>query len=392
MDVGSQLQAVSGLGLRFFTHIRCLTEMGYEVKVIALRTPNQKLVETQTISVPDSALNIKTETVNLPERRYSAVGFWLVPCLNRTKAEWFQPYTSLQVTEQVRHLIDSDTEFVLFQGEEAAVLGLAIKDIGRSFKAIYDLNDITFVKAWRHLKQLKFGVRKLLYLAQLPATLVSDFRCINRFQTTLVCSQTDEQLLNRFALKRSVVSIPNVFAVKEVRRRSFQPVIGLIGTLKYEPNFEAARFIAKQIVPAMRREGFKTHTLIAGEVESTEREQLTDPDVTCLGYLDNAQTFWDAIGVFICPLFVGGGTRLKLIESAFQGVPIIASQIAAEGLGFIDQKHFLLAESVSDYVTAFKRLTADPSLYQQLSMNAYTHVKANFGHNSALAAFKKALA
>ena len=48
----------------------------------------------------------------------------------------------------------------------------------------------------------------------------------------------------------------------------------------------------------------------------------------------------------IVPLRVGGGSRLKIIEAAANGLPVVSTRIGAEGLGLSHRDHYLATERV----------------------------------------------
>ena len=62
----------------------------------------------------------------------------------------------------------------------------------------------------------------------------------------------------------------------------------------------------------------------------------------------------------VAPLRLGGGTRVKVLEALAAGKAVVASPLAAEGIGAVDGEHLLLAESDEELADATTRLLADP--------------------------------
>jgi len=51
-----------------------------------------------------------------------------------------------------------------------------------------------------------------------------------------------------------------------------------------------------------------------------------------LGYVKKSKDFYQQIDCLLAPLFVGSGTRIKILESLSFARPVISTQIGAEGI------------------------------------------------------------
>ena len=64
--------------------------------------------------------------------------------------------------------------------------------------------------------------------------------------------------------------------------------------------------------------------------------------------------------VYVVPLRVGGGTRLKIFEGLAMGKAVVSTTIGAEGLPLVDGTHFLRADGPADFARAVVSLLRDP--------------------------------
>jgi polysaccharide biosynthesis protein PslH len=71
--------------------------------------------------------------------------------------------------------------------------------------------------------------------------------------------------------------------------------------------------------------------------------------------------------IYICPIHTGGGTRLKILDALAMEKPLIATQMAVEGLGLIDGMHYLRAETGADFVKQIRLLEANAALGLQIA-------------------------
>jgi glycosyltransferase involved in cell wall biosynthesis len=82
--------------------------------------------------------------------------------------------------------------------------------------------------------------------------------------------------------------------------------------------------------------------------------------------------------VAVAPLLAGGGTRLKILEAAACGVPVVSTRIGAEGLGFEPEREILLRDTAKDFASAVADLLADPARRARLAGAARARVEAFF--------------
>ncbi len=108
-----------------------------------------------------------------------------------------------------------------------------------------------------------------------------------------------------------------------------------VGTLGYFPNADAARFLCRDIVPALRRlSGHAIVVDLAGAGDTTGLRDIAQmPEVTLLGYVEDLAPLYAAADIAVAPLRAGGGTRIKILEAFAHGVPVVATWLAARHRG-----------------------------------------------------------
>jgi glycosyltransferase involved in cell wall biosynthesis len=82
--------------------------------------------------------------------------------------------------------------------------------------------------------------------------------------------------------------------------------------------------------------------------------------------------------VYVVPLRIGGGTRLKIFEALAMGKAVVATTVGAEGLPVVPGEHFLQADSAGDFAQAVVTLLKDPSRRQALGMSGRQLVKERY--------------
>jgi glycosyltransferase involved in cell wall biosynthesis len=64
--------------------------------------------------------------------------------------------------------------------------------------------------------------------------------------------------------------------------------------------------------------------------------------------------------VYIVPLRIGGGTRLKIFEALAMGKAVVSTTIGAEGLPLVSGEHFVQADDPATFASAVVALLKDP--------------------------------
>lgn len=152
------------------------------------------------------------------------------------------------------------------------------------------------------------------------------------------------------------------------------------GRMDYRANAEALRFILNELVPALRYSaGDDIRVIVAGAQIPEWCLQRTDDIVSYHSDVPDMRRFLAVADAVIVPLSIGGGTRLKILESFAARVPVISTAKGMEGIACRDGKHALMAERrASDFVSKIKTLAGDADLREKLKASAYNLVVESY--------------
>lgn len=107
-----------------------------------------------------------------------------------------------------------------------------------------------------------------------------------------------------------------------------------VADLGYEPNLHAARLLLADIFPQVLHRCPDTTLAIVGSdppnwLITAARHQ---PRVTVTGWVPDVAPWLDAAHVVVCPLTIGGGIKVKVLEALARGCAIVATPVALQGL------------------------------------------------------------
>ena len=176
-----------------------------------------------------------------------------------------------------------------------------------------------------------------------------------------------------------VEQVPNAVDVRTLptsRRPSCggaSPTILFVGNLTYAPNREAATLLATEILPELKaRLGPGVRVKLVGPCDR-ELGRLAAPGVEITGFVADLRPIYAAADIVVVPLRSGAGTRLKLLDAFAQGIPVVASSIAAAGLEVTGGRHLILAEGPVETAAAVERLLLNPELAQVFALDQRGH-------------------
>jgi glycosyltransferase involved in cell wall biosynthesis len=140
------------------------------------------------------------------------------------------------------------------------------------------------------------------------------------------------------------------------------------GAVTYYANLDAVNYFIGEVWPRVRQHVSRARFTVTGGTGKIDISALKNqPGVTFSGYLPSIAPAVQASWGTVIPLRVGGGTRLKILESMALGTPVIATRKGAEGLDVEDGKDILLADTPEELTDAICQLFDDPALRARLS-------------------------
>jgi glycosyltransferase involved in cell wall biosynthesis len=95
----------------------------------------------------------------------------------------------------------------------------------------------------------------------------------------------------------------------------------------------------------------------------------------------------EAGAVFVVPLRVGGGTRLKIFEAMAMGRPLASTSIGAEGLPITDGIHGRIADGAEGFSAAVLDLLTEPERAAAVALTAAAYVRSEFGWDRVASKF-----
>jgi glycosyltransferase involved in cell wall biosynthesis len=323
-------------------------------------------------------------------RRHGFAAHYLRGILNAQDQYPLQPFAGRTQAAEVGRLLD-ETPDITFVHRLPAMCAV-LRSGRRPARMFFDLDDVEHLVRLREAVQPPFWPGKLGYAAQVPALVVAEWSGAARSRRTFVCSEADGRHLRRFGMRR-ISTIPNAVEMpKAAAPPTSAPTLLFLGLCSYRPNFDAAERMATRIMPLVQRDFPQAQLLIAGaESDTLPSRQGSPPGVSYLGYVDDLAALYGRSRVVCCPIGLGGGTRIKLVEAASYGRPMVSTRIGAEGLDFDDETEILLRDSDEAFAVACVDLLRDEARCTALGAAARHKALALYDAGAVMTVIRRAL-
>ena len=154
------------------------------------------------------------------------------------------------------------------------------------------------------------------------------------------------------------------------------------GTLGWYPNRDAVEYLLSEVWPALLASNpDRRLTLVGRDAGPMAAAAAADPRVAVTGFVPDVRPYMRAASVYVCPIRVGGGTRLKVLDALAMGKPLVATGIAVEGLDLVEGVHYLRAETPTEFVAQIERLELAADVRAALGAAGRRFVVERFGWN-----------
>jgi len=188
-------------------------------------------------------------------------------------------------------------------------------------------------------------------------------RACARAQLTIAVSDADRRLLAAAAPDARVRAVPTGVDVDYFAPDGVAEVPGRLvftGSMDWYPNEDGiARFI-EAVLPRVRREVPNATLTVVGRNPSARlRAAAAAARVQVTGLVDDVRPHMAEAAVYVVPLRIGGGTRLKIFEALSMAKAVVSTAVGAEGLPLAPDRHFLQADDPAAFAAAVTALLGD---------------------------------
>jgi glycosyltransferase involved in cell wall biosynthesis len=140
------------------------------------------------------------------------------------------------------------------------------------------------------------------------------------------------------------------------------PSILFVANFAYEPNVDAALYFSKIIFPLVLKDVPNAKLFLVGNAPSTAIRSLTvNKQIEVTGFVNSLIPYYEVANVVICPLRIGGGIKVKILEALSAGKAIVSTSVGAQGLDlWTHVQPVVIADEPSAFAKKVIQFLVDP--------------------------------
>ena len=147
--------------------------------------------------------------------------------------------------------------------------------------------------------------------------------------------------------------------------------------MDWYPNEDAVAFFADEVLPQIQAKVSNVQFSIVGGNPSARVQKLAEREgVVVTGRVPEIKPYFAEATVFVVPLRIGSGTRLKILEALAMGKAIVSTTVGAEGLDLKDSAEIFIADEPIAFADAVTRILTDASLRRRIGENGRARGRA----------------
>lgn len=196
----------------------------------------------------------------------------------------------------------------------------------------------------------------------------------------IAVSEADRaQLRQLLAVKgKEVIVIPNTIditdyaeppQITELERYD----LVFTGKMDYRPNIDGVLWFAEAIWPQILAQRPRATWAIVGQRPHPRLNPLRQMEgITITGRVPHIQPYLCSASIYVAPLRIGSGTRLKILEALAAGKPVVSTTVGAEGLATTNGENIIIADEPGEWASAILNLLDQPDQQAALGSAART--------------------
>jgi glycosyltransferase involved in cell wall biosynthesis len=367
--------------IRVYNLVRRLAAMGNEVEVWSI---SDEAPPTSAPDLPGVTLRYMRNRQRTSRQAKAAAAMSALP-----SAAWV-----LRSPEVLAAIRTADRFDVVVVGQ--SVCGALVPQIAElGMRWVFDAHNVEWWLSWQISRRLPNAVTKFRFALDALKFRRLEKRLLQSATAVVAVSQQDADRLHQLAPSTKIEIRPNGVDLEYFRFVDHSTPGGanliMTGTLGYYPNLDASLWLIHEILPRVReRLRNTTLTLVGGEA-TPELIELEGPAVHVVGQVSDVRPYAAAADVFVVPLRLGSGTRLKALEALASGLPIVATRLAVEGLGLVERKLVLVGETPVELASAIERAITDRALRARLVEEGRRYAAECFGWDRITSDFQGTL-
>ena len=359
----SPANPVFGGALRIYHLLAHLCKY-HDVTVAGFSTPDEELELIKQFP----KLAGKTHCVDYPYSDKST-RWSLIKSLFTSHSNWHQLTRSKQFQKKLDELLSAES-FDVIQSEFPV---MAMFHYNSPAVKIIDSHNVEYDN-FKRMAKVKNPFKKLFYHLEAYKFYKEETAACSQQDALLVTSERDISIFNQ-----TVPGVPKYLIPNGVDTTYFQPFethpipnsMVFVGMMKYVPNYDGISWFLDEIFPKILKKVPDATITIVGKNPPKSISGRANKNIIVTGFVEDTRPYIEKSAIYVVPLRMGGGTRLKIMEALAVKKPIITTSVGCEGIEVVNDESILIADQPDEFAARVIELFQNPKQAADLTAKGY---------------------
>jgi len=335
----------------------------------------------------------RVETVRWTESPKFSAGFYYELAANMVSRYPYvvQKYASRQMEQLISKLLDGSKYDLLLC--DFLQPSLNVLNSGFRPRVLFQHN-VESVIVQRHHQQASNPAAKLYFYLQWRKLFAYERRAATQFDHCIMVSEEDCRTMEELYGAQHTSGIPTGVDVDYFRPGNGEDTsengIVFTGAMDWLPNEDAVLWFAKEVLPRIRSRVNARLWIVGRHPRDVVKRLKSEEDgIEVTGMVDDVRPYIDRAKVYVVPLRIGGGTRIKIYEAMAMGKPVVSTRVGAEGLPVVNGENVVLADDADTFAKHVADLLEDADARSRIGSAARTYVEENCAWDVAARRFSE---
>jgi sugar transferase (PEP-CTERM/EpsH1 system associated) len=374
--------ANKGEKIRTYNQIKYLTELGHKVHVVAPIENDDEIEFSKQLN--------EQNNINVTVQRLSAKPLRLLKgylCGEPLSVANFYSAALQKIIDQIIQLQEFD--FILCSSSAVAKY-VYNNSSNNDAKLLMDFMDLDSDKWQQYADKSSFPM-KLIYQREAKTLAAYEKVIQNKFNACFFIADTEVALFKKQnPCADNVFSLGNGLNTQEfypakAAPNNEHPVFIFTGVMDYKPNVDAVIWFVEECWAKITEHFPSAKFIIAGMNPNSNINKLSSiKGIEVTGFVDDILPYYHKADYFVAPFRLARGVQNKILQAFSCALPVISTQMGAEGINCYDNKEILIANSPAEFIEKILLLENNPELKDNIKQSALSLIKDEYSWQGKL--------
>lgn len=247
-------------------------------------------------------------------------------------------------------------EVIVMEWTQITILVELIKSYYPNARYVSSEHDVSFLGLERKYLLEKNPVRKLFRFLKYRVLYKRECAALKECDLILCHNEKDVNLLGRNNVHGAKMIVPyyDQYQLMDGRLDSENKYVTFFGAMAREENYKSVIWFIENVMPQISDLDFKFCVL--GSNPPDFLRQYESNKILVTGFVEDITEYLNKTKIAVLPLVLGAGIKVKVLEFAAAGIPIITNEIGIEGIPLERDKEYLHCESAKEFADTIRKV------------------------------------